>query len=95
VRIIKWTKPANLDLDDICEYIFQDNPEAAVDVILTIIEKVEPLLPTNLAIGRPGRISGTRELIMPKLPYLVVYWVKDEQIEILRIIHEARKWPPA
>lgn len=90
---IKWTKPANLDLNDIGNYIFQDNPEAAVDVVLTIIDKVETLLPHNPATGRQGRVSGTRELVIYKLPYIAVYWVKDGYLEILRIIHEARKWP--
>jgi toxin ParE1/3/4 len=68
---IKWTEIASQDLDSIYVYIEQDNPTAAVDVILHIIESVENLIPQNTAIGRVGRFLGTRELIITKYPYIV------------------------
>jgi toxin ParE1/3/4 len=89
---ILWLKYARQDLYDIRDYISQDNPEAAAKTILTIIDIVERLakLPE---MGKPGRIEGTRELIVSGLPYTVPYWIKEEQVEILRVFHQARKFP--
>ena len=43
--------------------------------------------------GKVGRVEGTRELIISSTPYLVAYRVKKQTIEILAVIHGARKWP--
>lgn len=48
-------------------------------------------LPAHPAIGRPGRIPETRELVIP--PYIVAYRVKDSTIQVLRVLHSAREWP--
>ena len=69
---IKWTEIASEDLDSIYDYIQQDNQTAAVDVILHIMNSVEKLIPQNNSIGRPGRILGTRELVITKFPYIIV-----------------------
>lgn len=44
-------------------------------------------------LGRPGRISGTRELVVTKFPYILPYRVRNNAVEILRVFHTARKWP--
>jgi addiction module RelE/StbE family toxin len=89
---IFWLKLARLDLHDIRDYISQDNPEAAVKTILNIIDAVEKLsiLPE---IGKPGRVKNTRELIISGIPYTVPYRIKGDRIEILRVLHQARKFP--
>ena len=46
-------------------------------------------------LGRPGRITGTRELVVAGLPYLVVYRVNDSTVEVLRVLHDAQEWPPS
>ena len=43
--------------------------------------------------GRPGRISGTRELAIPNLHYIVAYRIRRERVQILRVLHAARRWP--
>jgi len=92
VKII-WAESVKLDLQDIEDYISKDNPLAAYNTVITIIEKTEILLSRNSAIGRAGRLAGTRELVIAKTPYVVPYTIKDNYIHILRVIHEARQWP--
>jgi addiction module RelE/StbE family toxin len=89
---VRWTRPALSDLDEIQDYIAQDSPNAADDVVTRLVEGPETLLSTNPMIGRSGRVAGTRELIFSDLPYIVVYRVRDV-VEILAAIHTARDWP--
>jgi toxin ParE1/3/4 len=89
---LRWTSPAANDLYRIVERIQNDNPEAAAEVAKTLYEECGRLqrFPRS---GRTGRISGTRELVFPGLPYIVVYQIKDEVIEVVRIYHGAQDWP--
>lgn len=89
---VKWTKISKEDLDNIQKYIFNDNPKAAKIVSLYIIKRVETLLSFKPSVGRTGKILGTRELIIGKYPYIVIYRVKDNEINILRVLHTSRKW---
>jgi len=90
---LRWTRHAERDLDAIADYIGQDSPAAAARVILELIDQVEVRLPANPASGRPGRVLGTRELVIGGLPYLVPYRVREKDIEILRVLHTSRRWP--
>jgi len=90
---LRWTRLAERDLDEIGDYIGQDNPAAAARVVLELIDQAETLLPQHPAIGRPGRVLGTRELVIGNLPYIVAYRVRDRDVEILRVLHTARAWP--
>ena len=90
---IIYTPAADQDLDDIETYIFKDTPAAATDVILTILDKVETIIADNPAVGRKGRLLGTREFVLNDLPYVIPYRVKDGALEILRVIHSSRKFP--
>lgn len=89
---IKWLDEAVLDLVEIRKYIAADKPQTANRVAALIRQSVEPLA-DHPDIGRPGRIDGTRELILTALPYIIPYRVKNDIIEILRVLHAARKWP--
>ena len=89
---IRWTKGASQNLEHIEEYIAQDNPIAAIDTVLKVIETVE-LLVEHPAMGRHGRVVGTRELVIANTPYIVPYRVKGSCIEILRVLHGAMQWP--
>ena len=89
---IKWTKKAISNLEKEFEYIAKDNPEAAEKIAKQIKETVEKLKTYKL-IGRPGRFSSIRELVIPKLPYIIPYRIKKDTIEIIRILHTARKTP--
>lgn len=90
---LRWTRLAERDLDEIAEYIGQDSPAAAARVVLELIDRVEASLPAQPAIGRPGRVLGTREFVIDGLPYIVPYRVREKDVEILRVLHTARRWP--
>ena len=90
---LRWTKRAERDLDEIAKYIGQDTPAAAARVALELIDQVETKLPAHPAIGRPGRVLGTRELVIGRLPYVVPYRVREMDIEILRVLHTSRRLP--
>ena len=91
--IVGWSAPALGDLTALHAYIAQHNPAAAERAVLEIVESVEALLPDHPHIGRPGRVSGTRELVMPRTEYIVPYQVRNSRIQILRVYHGARQWP--
>ena len=90
---LRWTRLAERDLDEIAQYIGQDGPAAAARVVLELIDQAEKLLPEYPAIGRPGRVLGTRELVVGNLPYIIAYRVRDRDLEILRVLHTSRAWP--
>jgi len=88
-----WSPEAVADLVALRAYIEEANPGAAQRVALKIIHTVETLLPANPDLGRPGRVPGTRELVIPRTPFIVPYRVVGNTIQILRIFHGARRWP--
>ena len=90
---IEWTIEALNDLDEIQAFIRERSPKGARRVLLAIHNATEAHLPDNSRAGRPGRIPGTRELVIPRTPYIVPYRVRDKTIEILRVYHGARLWP--
>ncbi|HAT8623610.1 TPA: type II toxin-antitoxin system mRNA interferase toxin, RelE/StbE family [Legionella pneumophila] len=89
---IKWTIGAKKNLNQIEEYIAQDNPKAAVDAVIRIINSIG-MLSNNPAMGRIGRIFDTRELVISGTPFIVPYRIKSGQIEIIRVLHSSMKWP--
>ena len=90
---IRWTEPAARDLTQICDYIDErDGPRPARQVALTIYEGISSLTQFPYR-GRPGRKPDTRELVFPGLPFLAVYRVRADAIEINRILHGAQNWP--
>ncbi|MEQ1636991.1 MAG: type II toxin-antitoxin system RelE/ParE family toxin [Methylococcales bacterium] len=89
---VNWLKIALRNLDDIATYIAQENPLAASSVVETIITQAN-LLSSQPSIGRPGRVLGTRELVIANSPYLVPYRIKNNTVEILRVFHTSRKPP--
>ena len=90
-----WSPEAIADLAALRAYIEQDDPTAAQRVALHIIRNVETLLPNSPGIGRPRRVPGTRELVIPRTPYIVPYRLVGNRIQVLRVFHGARRWPEA
>jgi len=90
---IEWTSLALDDLKSIHTYIDQDNPPAAISVMTAIRSAVHGQLDTSPLSGRIGRVGGTRELVVPRLPYIVAYRVNKTEVEILRVLHGAQHWP--
>jgi addiction module RelE/StbE family toxin len=89
---VRWLKKALRDLDEAEAYIAKDDPQAAAGVVLNIVRAVSHLK-DQPGIGRTGRVPGTKELIVPKTPFVVPYRVKDDTVQILRVYHSSRKWP--
>jgi len=88
-----WSPEAISDLAALRAYIEQDDPAAAQRVALHIVRNIETLLPNNPEMGRPGRVPGTRELVIPKTPFVVPYRLRGKTIQILRMFHGVRRWP--
>ena len=90
---VVWTQRAKRNLNDIGEYIAQDDPAAAERTVRRIVEKVSSLAFYPL-IGRAGHVEGTRELVIANTPYIAVYRIK-ERVEVLLVRHGAQRWPEA
>jgi addiction module RelE/StbE family toxin len=88
---IRWAFPAADDLQNIKNYLQQNYPRFAEQTVRTIYERIQSLKSSPNR-GRPGHRSGTRELVITPLPYVVVYRVKSEAIEILHIYHGSQDW---
>jgi toxin ParE1/3/4 len=89
---LRWTPAAADDLESIRDYLALHLPSFAQSTILEIYQTILALRSTPFR-GRAGREEGTRELVMPRLPYIVVYRVKDNYFEILHIYHGAQHRP--
>ncbi|MGB8915442.1 MAG: type II toxin-antitoxin system RelE/ParE family toxin [Candidatus Sulfotelmatobacter sp.] len=89
---VRWLARALANLNAEAEYIARDKPQAAARMVQTIQESVD-LLQRHPALGRPGRVTGTRELVVSGTPYIVPYRIRDNEIQLLRVFHGARKWP--
>jgi toxin ParE1/3/4 len=87
-----WSPYALSDRDAIFSYIEADNPRAAVHVDEQIAAAVQRLIEFPES-GRPGRVAGTRELVVPRTPYIAAYVVMPEMVRILRVLHGAQIWP--
>ena len=88
-----WTRPAQKDRKEIREYIAQDNSTAALAIDELISEKVSRLF-DHPKLGRPGRVQGTRELVIHR-NYVLIYDLHRDLVRVLRILHAARQWPSA
>ena len=105
--IIVWSPEAIDDLAALRAYIAEQDPDAALRTALHILHNVEMLLPANPQMGRPGRVPGTRELVIPRTLFIVPYRVENieawpaptvgtrqaQTIQVLRVYHGARRWP--
>jgi toxin ParE1/3/4 len=89
---VEWLRAALDNLNAVAEYISRDNPAAAARAVAAIVNAAEQLkrFPAS---GRPGRVPGTRELVVSGTPYIVPYRVRGDAVELLRVFHAARKWP--
>lgn len=91
MRII-WTEPAARALESIQDYIARDKRRAAWEVAQRVRQAVNQL-EEHPKVGRPGRVRGALELVIPGLPYVVPYRIKGRDIQILSVFHARRKLP--
>ena len=85
---IKWTHTARRSVEEIAEYITQNNPTRATSFVLELKDAVTKLQ-AHPGMGRSGRVPGTRELILHQ-NYIAIYRVRGDDVEILRLHHVAR-----
>jgi toxin ParE1/3/4 len=89
---IRWTRQAIADVDNIYDFIAAPDPRAA----RAIVDRIDRAI-TNLTlhprIGRSGRVAGSRELVVAGTPYIVAYRLRGRTVELLGVIHGARRWP--
>ena len=89
MKKIRWTVEASDQFVSLIEHIQEHNPDAAMSVAQEILGRVERLTDfPNL--GRRGEVQGTRELSIP--PYVVVYRVAEDIVEVLHLWHGAQDW---
>jgi len=90
---IAWTTLAQHDLKTIYTYIAEDSPKNARKIVHRLHFAVITQLHGSPLSGRIGRIDGTRELIVPHLPYIIPYRTTEHGVEVLRVLHTSREWP--
>jgi addiction module RelE/StbE family toxin len=74
-------------------YVAERNPQAALDMANAIRVAIDRLA-NHSRMGRPGRVLGTYELVVPRTPYIVVYEIDGDIVRIFRVLHNAQRWPP-
>ena len=92
--LIKWSEHADDDLAEIlASFLNLDEEERGKRIVSLIIKSTTGLVRYPLS-GKPGRMQGTRELILQKLPYILVYRaLSPEILEVARVLHTSKLWP--
>lgn len=88
--IVRWTPTALRDLESLHDYIAEDHAAAAGTIVDSILDGIAAL-GRHPEMGRAGRVAGTRELVIA--PYVAAYRARRTDIEVVVIIHGARRWP--
>lgn len=89
---VRWLRKALRNLDEEATYIATDDAGAARLVVQRVLDAVAQLA-EQPGLGRPGRVPGTREVVVKKTRYIVPYRVRGETVEILRVFHTSRRLP--
>lgn len=89
---VKWLRKAALNLEDAHDFLSRENPIVAQKFVREVYRLVG-LLSTQPAMGRPGRVPGTRELVVQPYPFLIPYRVQGGEIHILRVFHSRQRFP--
>ncbi len=89
---VVWSPRAIGHLVDLRDYIARENPNAAAGAGKTLLAAVERLAELP-GLGRPGRVPGTREVVVPGTPYVIPYRVRGARLEIIAVFHGRQRWP--
>lgn len=87
-----WGRHARRDLNELISHISEESLQAA-ELVANRIDKAATLLALLPYAGREGRVKGTRELVVMRTPYILVYRIQSAVPEIVRVYHAARRWP--
>ena len=92
---IEWTDPAWADIDELADYLVaqEEDFRLAEEIVQRILQATEQLTDMPWS-GKPGRVPDTRELLVPKTRYSLVYSVSGATVFILRVMHSSRLFPP-
>jgi toxin ParE1/3/4 len=92
---IYWKPAATAELVEyVVDYANRYDPSTAYRVFDEVRARAE-ILDEQPGIGRPGRVRGTREFVVSGTPFILVYRAEGTRVEILRVLHGRRQWPPA
>lgn len=91
---MEWTVDALTDLEHISTWIEKERTLALANRVCRRIYAAVQTLRQQPSLGRPGRVAGTRELVISGMPWIAVYTVNANAIQLLRILHGAQEWPP-
>jgi plasmid stabilization system protein ParE len=89
---LRWTDTALADLDSAGAFLAEHHSNSGPAMARRILEAVDYLL-RHPNLGRPGRVRATRELVVSGTPFIVVYRVRVDEVQLLGVLHHARKWP--
>ena len=89
---VVWSRRALQHLVSLRKYIAKDSEQNAALVAQRILESID-LLQSQPGMGRPGRVLGTRELVIPDTPYIVPYKVRKDRLELIAVFHGHQRWP--
>ena len=91
---IRWLRRCDEDIEAAFDWLAERNLDAAWELLARLRKRALSDLAAYPEIGRSGRVSGTRELVVPGTSYLLVYRIRPEEIQILRVLHGRQQWPP-
>ncbi len=89
---ISWSNQSIVDLESIEKHIAQENPTAATRVIIKVLKLIEQTLTEFPGIGKPGRKKDTREFVIPKIPYTIIYKTNKNTLYMVRIFHHTQSY---
>ena len=91
---VRFTDEAEVDLDQLHDFLLPLSPQGYERILSAILTAAAQLVSFPF-IGRQGRVEDTRELVVPRTPYMLVYWLPDEyHVDVLRVFHTSMKYPP-
>jgi plasmid stabilization system protein ParE len=89
---VVWSRRAIRHLVSLRKYVAKDSEQNATIIAVRILHAID-LLQTQPEIGRPGRVLGTRELVVPDTPFLIPYRVRQGRLELIAVFHGRQQWP--
>ncbi len=88
---IIWSKSAESDLDSILEYFKnKDKEDVGLKIITQLLDSTSRLEKFSHS-GRQSVLPQRRELVVPDLPYFLLYRI-SKQVKIIRVIHTSKLW---